>query len=57
MVKSVREQIEEIKEQICETWCKWLDEANKVTFHSIEEVDKAREVLRMRCNECPLNKL
>ena len=57
MGKSVREQIEEIKEQICETRCKWLDEANKVTFHSVEEMNQTKKVLEMCCNECPLNKL
>ena len=52
--KTVSEMFEEIKEQMCDHYCKWPLEYMK----EIEDPDLGEELLlKMKCEKCPLQKL
>lgn len=49
--------IDEIKEEMCYGFCKYLAKANKMQFNSPEDVDKLADLMHDICANCPLNKL
>lgn len=52
--KSITEQIEEIKEEMCDKYCRYPELTKELT----ENKDEAFELLtHMYCENCPLGKL
>ena len=50
-------QLEEIKEQMCDARCKWLEKANKTRARSLKEQKQITAMMEEVCAECPLNRL
>ena len=52
--KTISEQFEEIKKEMCDKYCKWPERY----LAEIECPDEAQEVMiEEKCKDCPLNKL
>lgn len=49
--------IEEIKETMCDDYCKYLDKANRVKITCLDDIDKISDMMHDICNDYPLNKL
>lgn len=56
-MKSITEQVEEIKSEICAFRCKWLERANKTHFETLEDLEKMSQTMQEICEKCPLKKL
>jgi hypothetical protein len=49
--------IEELKEEICGNYCKYLAESNKVEFTSLDELQQLTDAMADICANCPLNRV
>lgn len=56
-MKSIPEQIEEIKADVCRDICKHMDKANKARYDSTEDIEKMNEEMHDHCEKCPLTRL
>lgn len=63
---TIREQIENVKENFCQEYCKWYDNkehriemAKKCNQHPLHEIIEAAEedLLQTNCHGCPLTRL
>ena len=57
MSENTKTKLEEIKEEMCDGFCKHLDRANRARFEQPEDIDRLAELMHDICNDCPLNKL
>lgn len=55
-MKKISDQIDDIKEEMCDTRCKWLEKANRVKARRPEEFETLSKTLREVCKSCPLNR-
>ena len=62
--KKKREQIEELREKICDDRCKYVDKANEVltemdinSHGGVELMEEIFERLDVYCMQCPMNEL
>lgn len=56
-MKSIPEQIEEIKADVCKDICKWMDKANKAHYDTTEDIEKMNNTMHEICEQCPLTRL
>lgn len=49
--------IDEIKEEMCDGFCKYLAKANRIVFNSPDDIDELVNVMHDVCANCPLSKL
>lgn len=56
-MKRIREQVEEIKAEMCDTRCKWVEKVNQIRIKSPADMRKLDEMLNKACADCPLRKL
>lgn len=49
--------IEEIKEEMCDNYCKYLDKANRVHLTRLDDIDSLADMMHDICSKCPLNEL
>lgn len=57
MDKSIPEQIEDIKADVCKSICKWMDKANRAHYDSTDDIEKMNNVMHEICEQCPLTRL
>lgn len=50
-------EIDEIKMEMCDNYCKYLAKANKVELTCLDDIDKLSDMMHDICANCPLNKL
>ena len=48
---------EEIKEEMCDNYCKYLEKANKVHLTSLDDLESLTDMMHDVCANCPLSKL
>lgn len=51
------EELDEIKAEMCDRYCKYLDRANRVNLTGVDDLDQLTDMMHDICGECPLNKL
>lgn len=57
MDKSIPEQIEDIKADVCKCICKWMDKANRAHYDTTEDIEKMNNTMHEICEQCPLTRL
>lgn len=50
-------EIDEIKSDMCDNYCKYLDKANKMHLTSLKDLDELTNMMHDICANCSLNKL
>lgn len=56
-MKSIPEQIEDIKADVCKNVCKWMDKANQTRYDTLDDIEKANNIMHEICEQCPLTRL
>lgn len=56
-MKSITEQVDDIKSEVCDSLCKWLERANKTHFETLEDLEKLQQTMQEICAKCPLRRL
>lgn len=51
--KSVTDVLEEVKEDICDNYCKYVEEYGGINFTD----EQLERLMAERCDTCPLNRL
>lgn len=51
------EKIDEIKMEMCDNYCKYLEKANRVELTCLDDIDKLSDMMHDVCANCPLSKL